>query len=246
MIGQRWNETAKKMEYFAYTHSVEEGKYEMKEGKPDFNIEKQFGYEFMPRYRRRIEKAQFTNYLLDCDIEADKTWLKHSGSERLEALPNGTKVTLQLLADGAPAKHLDGASAENIELTGTKYDDSTRLDREADSWKALWQKLPVYRSGQDGKLIEGKDGYEKIEYTVKEVSVQLADYSKMTYALAGSDTKPAASNVPTEFINRLYNLPNTGGTGTAVFYISGAGLLSLAVMIFILRRKKNINSTSTL
>ena len=122
--------------------------------------------------------------------------------------PANTSVTLQLY------RSTDGGT------TRTAYGTPVTLNSTT-GWSYNWTELPT------GSL-----------YTIVETTV-MKGTTNMTanYAATYSTQTGVASGTITVTNQYLYALPETGGIGTGVFLISGAGLMLLAVVLFQMRRR---------
>ena len=122
--------------------------------------------------------------------------------------PANTSVTLQLY------RSTDGGTTRTACGTPVTLNSTT-------GWSYNWTELPT------GSL-----------YTIVETTV-MKGTTNMTanYAATYSTQTGVASGTITVTNQYLYALPETGGIGTGVFLISGAGLMLLAVVLFQMRRR---------
>ena len=109
------------------------------------------------RIVRKIEpdEAGIRNYDLTTDVSATKAWKNLEGTV---TPPAGASVVFEVFADGE-------ATGKRITLDGTVDENG-----EDEAWVATWTGLDAYRKDEDGDYIEDGDDFERIEYTVKEIT----------------------------------------------------------------------------
>ena len=170
--------------YQASLEKIEKGTYVRDEdGNPVFAYDRQERKGYVPfqwRIRGAVNEAEFINYPLDRDAEAVKIWM--DDNKQIDA-PEGARITMTLLADGEPAKDLNGNPVRDIILDGTA--DETG---EIEPWKAHWGNLPMFSDDQHET---------RIVYTVVESDIQ------PLYFIPDNGTPVAEMNEPAVLINKL-------------------------------------------
>ena len=138
-------------------------------------------YNNFGRIREKAEdgKAVFNNYSTSTSVEADKAWLRVTGSE---TPPEGAKITFTLYADygdGAGEKAVVDKNGDpcTVTLDGAADfqpgQDIDRLNYEKEPWTAIWTELPAYVTDENGNFIrenEDDEEYKKIVYSIKETT----------------------------------------------------------------------------
>ena len=151
----------KEMVYTALTNKVEVGKYTRNEdGTIEYATRPYFGQVLRVRNEIDPSEAVFKNFSTVTTVEAAKDWQNSEGETATP--PDGTKVTLELIADGEP-------TGKTIELDGTVDENG-----EAKAWTAVWTELDAYRKNEDGNYYrenEEDEDFAHIVYTVKETAV---------------------------------------------------------------------------
>ena len=166
VIGQGVDEQGKAC-FRAYLYKTEKGEYNgYEDGKPKFNYGRESIRGYVPFYRRirtEIDPAAvvFTNYTLDREASARKQWQDQDGT--VLAPPEGAYVLFELLADGQPAKDLNGEAVKPVKLDGT-----TDESGEDEPWTASWDNLPIF--ADDARTT-------RIEYSVRETDCYPASFT---------------------------------------------------------------------
>ncbi len=148
------------------------------------------------RIRRETTEAVFRNYAEYTTLTAEKVW--EDGGEN--KAPENGKVVFELYADDKP-------TGKRITLDGTADEKG-----EAESWKARWTDVPVYRTDSSGeyyKIHETDDEYARVEYAILEISCEPKGWTPKT---AGdkltATTQEASLPVPVDSLTRSVTITN--------------------------------------
>lgn len=153
----------------------------------------------------------------------------------------------------------DEESEEYISLTGAEFT-LEKYNKETDEWNAITavkndEGTTFTFSGlDDGKyrLTEtttpaGYNTIDPIEFTITAEHDVLSDNPALT-SLSGNATNgeitftsnTTEGSLSTNVVNKAgVTLPETGGIGTTLFYVAGAGLVLVAVVLLITRKRMN-------
>ena len=199
----------------AYAATVNEDAVVGLEGNPN-EVKLQYGDENQPSY---TPVDQTITYTWDMDV------LKYANNDETKVLKDAEFVLLNSDKDYV-AKFVDGKFTEWV-----KIEDGTDLTAYA------------LTTDESGKI--EMDGLDAGTYYLREVQAP-AGYNKLKddveAVVTGASQDDDGKLTYTTLVEKVNNnsgaeLPSTGGIGTTIFYITGAALVLIAVVLLVVRRR---------
>ena len=161
---------------------------------------------------------------------------------RLGAALNYTSQPLE-----TPALNAGKANASSADFNENDYMDITLTSD--NSWQKVLTGLPVYMVNDDGSVLSCYYWAEEIEINGQAVSGFTASYSftdddiETDYSINASEPGEAPlitiKNTPTEL--PTVDLPEAGGRGTRIFYLTGGAILLLSAAGYIMCRRRRVS-----
>ena len=205
---------------------LENGVFEYEDTLNGTKSDRANGTENFGRIRISAAKAEFINALLTTVVKVKKVWRNVEGEA--VTVPEGTTVTLQLYADGETFVRKQGYT-KPIELKPITLDGDWDYDGEPEPWTAVWSypALPIYRLNNDGQMYrtaESGDDYERVVYTVKEISNDL----NLEFAPASPDVELVSKFDSYLESGRIYPDPLEEGFMLSGEIVNGQGSLKIS------------------
>lgn len=146
-----------------------------------------------------------------------------------------------------PALNAGKAKASSADFNENDYMDITLTSD--NSWQKVLTGLPVYMVNDDGSVLSCYYWAEEIEINGQAVSGFTASYSftdddiETDYSINASEPGEAPlitiKNTPTEL--PTVDLPEAGGRGTRMFYLTGGAILLLSAAGYIMCRRRRVS-----